>query len=73
MGKDNESMATPCITVLVENFIVAGRPFYTITIYLQCLQDTSESRSKIPGKLWNIVLEKYGEEQLDRSCEKWKC
>ena len=33
--------------------------------------DTSESRSEIPGKFWNVVLEKDGEDQLDRSWEKW--
>ena len=32
----------------------------------------SESRSEIPGKLWNVELEKDGEDQFDRSCEKWK-
>jgi hypothetical protein len=32
--------------------------------------DTSESRSETPGKIWNVVLEKDGEDQLDRSCEK---
>jgi len=31
--------------------------------------DTSESRSEIPGKFWN-VLEKDGGHQLDQSCEK---
>jgi hypothetical protein len=31
--------------------------------------DTSESRSEIPGKFWN-VHEKGGEYQLGRSCEK---
>jgi hypothetical protein len=25
---------------------------------------------RIPGKFWNVVLEKDGEDQLDRSCEK---
>ena len=32
--------------------------------------DASGSRSEIPGKFWNVVLEKDGEDQLDRSCEK---
>ena len=32
--------------------------------------DTSQSRSEIPGKFWNVVLEKDGKDQLDRSCEK---
>jgi hypothetical protein len=31
---------------------------------------TSESRSEILGKVWNMILEKDGEDQLDRSCEK---
>jgi len=25
-----------------------------------------------PGKFRNVVLEKDGEDQLDRSCEKWR-
>ena len=33
--------------------------------------DTSESRSEIPGKFWN-VLEKDGEDQLERPREKWE-
>jgi hypothetical protein len=32
--------------------------------------DASGSRSEIPGKFCNVVLEKDGEDQLDRSCEK---
>ena len=31
----------------------------------------SESRPEMSGKLWNLVLEKGGEDQLDRSCEEW--
>ena len=30
-----------------------------------------ENRSEIPGKFWNLVLEKDGENQFDRSSEKW--
>ena len=33
--------------------------------------DDSCSRSETPGKFWNVVLEKDGEDQLDRSCKKW--
>jgi len=33
------------------------------------LLDPSENRSEIPGKFWNVVLEKDGEGQLDRTCE----
>jgi hypothetical protein len=29
-----------------------------------------ECRSEIPGKFGNVVLEKNGKDQLDRSCEK---
>ena len=29
------------------------------------------NRSETPGKFWNVVLEKDGD-QLDRSCEKWR-
>jgi hypothetical protein len=25
---------------------------------------------RLPGKFWSVVLEKDGEDQLDRSCEK---
>jgi len=32
--------------------------------------DTSESRSEIPVKFWNSVLEKDGKVRWDRSCEK---
>ena len=32
--------------------------------------DTSASRSEIPGKFGYVVLEKDGEDGLDRSCEK---
>jgi hypothetical protein len=34
--------------------------------------DASGSRSETPGKFWNVVLKKDGEDQLDRSCEKWR-
>jgi hypothetical protein len=34
--------------------------------------NTLESRSKILGKSWNVVLEKDGEDHLSRSCEKWR-
>ena len=34
--------------------------------------DASSSRSEILGKFWNVVLEKDGRDQLDRSCEKWR-
>ena len=33
--------------------------------------DALGSRSEIPGKFWNVVLEKDGD-QFDRSCEKWR-
>ena len=29
-----------------------------------------KDKLKIPGKFWNVVLEKDGEDQLDRLCEK---
>jgi len=32
--------------------------------------DASRSRSEIPGKFRNVVLEEDGEDQLGRSCEK---
>ena len=30
-----------------------------------------EETLEIPAKFWNIVLEKDGEDRLERSCEKW--
>jgi hypothetical protein len=33
-------------------------------------EDASGSRSETPGKFRNVVLEKDGKDQLDRSCEK---
>jgi hypothetical protein len=29
-------------------------------------------KPEISGKSWNVVLEKYGEDQVDRSREKWR-
>jgi hypothetical protein len=41
--------------------------------FLRCCNlDASESRSEIAVKFWNVVLEKVGDDQLDRSCEKWR-
>ena len=34
--------------------------------------DAPGNRSEVPGKFWNVVLEKDGEDHLDRSCEKWR-
>jgi hypothetical protein len=34
--------------------------------------DASGSRPETSGKFWNVVLENDGEDQLDRSCEKWR-
>jgi hypothetical protein len=36
---------------------------------LKCNLVTSESRSEVPGKFSNVVLEKESEDQFDRSCE----
>jgi len=30
------------------------------------------SRSETSRRFWNVVLEKDGEDQLDRSCEEWR-
>jgi len=35
--------------------------------------DVSESRSEIPGKFRNVVLEEDGEDHLDRLCKKLIC
>jgi hypothetical protein len=34
--------------------------------------DTSEGRSEITRKFWNVVLEMDGEDHLDWSYEKWR-
>ena len=34
--------------------------------------DASSSRSEIPGKFLNVVLEKDRKDPLDRSCDKWR-
>ena len=34
--------------------------------------DIMENRSEIPGKFWNVVMEKDGEDQLHRSYKKWE-
>ena len=34
--------------------------------------DTLKSRSEVPGKFLNVVLEKDGEDQLVQVCEKWE-
>ena len=35
--------------------------------------ETGALRAVEAGKFCNVVLEKDGEDQLDRSCEKWRC
>jgi hypothetical protein len=45
---------------------------WSIAFYGVGKWDTSKSRPEIPGKFRNVVLEKDGEDQLDRSCEKWE-
>jgi hypothetical protein len=37
-----------------------------------CKVDISGSRPEILWTLWNVALEKEGDDQLDRSCEKWR-
>ena len=46
-------------------FYISGTAVYGTETY------SSESRSQIPGKFWNVVLEKDGKDQLDQLCEKW--
>jgi len=37
--------------------------------FVRCWKvDTSESGPETTGKFWNVVLQKDGEDQLDRSC-----
>ena len=48
---------------------------YTWIIALYCAKTlhTSVSKWETPGKFWNVVLQRDGKNQLDISCEKWKC
>jgi len=41
-----------------------------MSLYGAKTSDTSGSGTETPGKFWNVVLEKDGENQLDRSCGK---
>lgn len=45
-----------------------GDPFPCVNL----ANTPSESRSDIPWKVWNMVLEKDGQDQWGRSCEKWR-
>jgi len=45
---------------------------WNMALYGAETRNASGSRSEIPGKFWNAVLEKDGEDQLDQSCEKWR-
>ena len=47
---------------------IVKRCIWSTALYL----DTWESGSEITGDVWNVVLEKDGEEKLYRSCEKWR-
>ena len=35
--------------------------------------ERASQKTETPGKFWKVVLEKDGEDQLVRSCEKWRC
>jgi len=40
--------------------------------FVRCWIGHFESRSDIPRKFWNVVMEKDGQDQFDWSCEKWR-
>ena len=43
-----------------------------LNIFVWCWKlDTSQSRSEMFRRFWNVVLEKDGEDHLERCCEKW--
>jgi hypothetical protein len=48
-----------------------GKYAWVITSNYRSLH-VSDSRSEIPKNFGNVVLEKDGEDQLDRSYEKWR-
>jgi hypothetical protein len=52
-------------------FTVKAQQFINIIVLWCWNMDASGSRSETPGKFWNVVLEKDGD-QLDRSREKWR-
>jgi hypothetical protein len=48
-----------------------SRKLYLEHNFIWCSNlDTSDSRSEITGKFWNVVLETDEEDKLDRTCEK---
>jgi hypothetical protein len=60
----------------VKGLVLKFISFHTKVLHLEhgviwCWNlDTTEGRSEISGKFLNMMLEKDGEDQLDRSCEK---
>ena len=70
---------TPCIYSLIMGLTSLLRsapniPNFVLSVFLELwrwILDSSESRSEILGNFPNVMLEKYGEDQLERSCEKW--
>jgi len=55
------------------DFSSKRKPAYLLHSFLWCwILDTSQIRSEIPAKFWNVVLEKDGEDQLHRLSEKCK-
>jgi uncharacterized membrane protein len=42
--------------------------YFIFVMYL----DATGSRSETPGKFSNVMLEKDGDDQLERTCENWR-
>jgi hypothetical protein len=67
-----------CTVRMFSGWVVATEEETSKTLRLECSfiwcwnLSASGSRSETPGKFWNVVLEKDGEDQLDRTCEKWE-
>jgi len=52
---------------------VTIKVLHLVYSFLWCWStDTSGNRSEVPGKFWNVVLEKDRKDQLDPSCERWR-
>ena len=65
----------PPILPTVGLLLVVLKSHLVLSLLLKWLYDAFSfllTFTEMPGKFWNVVLEKDGEDQLDRSCEKWR-
>jgi len=55
---------------MVKNYVCIPRSFLVIKVCNQGKTLCSPCISEVPEKFFNVVMEKDGEDQLERSCEK---